>query len=44
MSIAAEIVQVQWGGSGRPLAASEGDIHVGAGHRHARLAAAPVTA
>ncbi len=44
VSIAAEIVQAQWGGSGRPLAATEGDIHVGAGHVHARTAATPVTA
>ena len=32
VSIAAEIVQQHWGGSGRPLAATEGDIHVGTGH------------
>jgi xanthine dehydrogenase accessory factor len=32
VSIAAEIVQNRWGGSGRPLAVTEGDIHVGTGH------------
>ena len=32
VSIAAEIVQNRWGGSGRPLAATTGDIHTGAGH------------
>jgi xanthine dehydrogenase accessory factor len=33
VSIAAEIVRDRWGGSGRPLAETSGDIHVGAGHR-----------
>ena len=32
VSIAAEIVQHRWGGSGRPLAVTSGDIHVGPGH------------
>jgi xanthine dehydrogenase accessory factor len=32
VSIAAEIVQARWGGSGRPLAVTDGDIHVGHGH------------
>jgi xanthine dehydrogenase accessory factor len=27
VSIAAELVQARWGGTGRPLSASEGDIH-----------------
>jgi xanthine dehydrogenase accessory factor len=34
VSIAAEIVQHQWGGSGRPLAQTEGAIHEGTGHAH----------
>ena len=42
VSIAAEIVQNHWGGSGRPLAATEGAIHVGTGHEDA-LVADPVT-
>ena len=33
VSIAAEIVQNRWGGSGRPLAATSGAIHVDAGHQ-----------
>ena len=44
VSIAAEIVQHHWGGSGRPLAATEGDIHVGHGHRPAGAAAPAVLA
>ena len=32
VSIAAEIVQHRWGGSGRPLADTAGDIHTGVGH------------
>jgi xanthine dehydrogenase accessory factor len=32
VSIAAEIVQNHWGGSGRPLARTEGAIHVDTGH------------
>lgn len=32
VSIAAEIVQNRWGGSGRPLAATDGAIHDGTGH------------
>jgi len=42
VSIAAEIVQNHWGGSGRPLAATDGAIHVGTGHEDA-LVADPVT-
>ena len=41
VSIAAEIVQQHWGGSGRPLAVTEGDIHVGAGHVPAAAPALP---
>ena len=33
VSIAAEIVQNRWGGSGRPLAATTGAIHVDTGHQ-----------
>jgi xanthine dehydrogenase accessory factor len=43
VSIAAEIVQQHWGGSGRPLAATEGTIHTGTGHEDA-LVADPVIA
>ena len=32
VSIAAEIVRDRWGGSGRPLGETEGDIHRGQGH------------
>ncbi len=32
VSIAAEIIQDRWGGSGRPLAATGGEIHRGTGH------------
>ncbi len=32
VSIAAEIVRDRWGGSGRPLAETEGAIHAGQGH------------
>ena len=32
VSIAAEIVRERWGGSGRPLGETEGDIHHGIGH------------
>ena len=32
MSIAAEIVKDRWGGSGRPLAETDGEIHSGTGH------------
>ena len=42
VSIAAEIVQNHWGGSGRPLAATQGAIHVGTGHEDA-VVADPVT-
>ena len=38
MSIAAEIVQQHWGGSGRPLAATSGTIHTGTGHEDAVVA------
>ena len=38
VSIAAEIVQQHWGGSGRPLAATEGTIHTGTGHEDAVVA------
>jgi xanthine dehydrogenase accessory factor len=38
VSIAAEIVQHHWGGSGRPLAATEGAIHTGTGHEDAVVA------
>ncbi len=38
VSIAAEIVQEHWGGSGRPLAATEGTIHTGTGHEDAVVA------
>jgi xanthine dehydrogenase accessory factor len=43
VSIAAEIVQNHWGGSGRPLAATEGAIHVHTGHEDVP-ATDPVTA
>jgi xanthine dehydrogenase accessory factor len=43
VSIAAEIVQQHWGGSGRPLAATDGTIHTGTGHEDA-LVADPVIA
>ncbi len=33
VSIAAELVQQRWGGTGRPLAQTDGDIHVDAGHQ-----------
>jgi len=39
VSIAAEIVQHHWGGSGRPLAVTDGEIH-----QHVRAAAPAVTA
>ena len=42
VSIAAEIVQNPWGGSGRPPAATQGAIHVGTGHEDA-VVADPVT-
>ena len=38
VSIAAEIVQQHWGGSGRPLAATSGTIHTGTGHEDATVA------
>jgi xanthine dehydrogenase accessory factor len=38
VSIAAEIVQQHWGGSGRPLAVTEGTIHTGTGHEDAVVA------
>ena len=38
VSIAAEIVQQHWGGSGRPLADTTGTIHTGTGHEDAALA------
>ena len=38
VSIAAEIVQNRWGGSGRPLAETSGTIHTGTGHEDARVA------
>jgi xanthine dehydrogenase accessory factor len=38
VSIAAEIVQNRWGGSGRPLTSTEDAIHVGTGHEHALVA------
>jgi xanthine dehydrogenase accessory factor len=38
VSVAAEIVQNRWGGSGRPLAATEGTIHRGTGHEDAVVA------
>jgi xanthine dehydrogenase accessory factor len=38
VSIAAEIVQQHWGGSGRPLAATQGTIHRGTGHEDAVVA------
>ncbi len=38
VSIAAEIVQQHWGGSGRPLAATSGTIHTGTGHEDAVVA------
>ncbi len=41
VSIAAEIVQHRWGGSGRPLAATEGEIHSGTGHAPAPADALP---
>jgi xanthine dehydrogenase accessory factor len=41
VSIAAEIVRVRWGGTGRPLAETTGDIHAGAGHRPGPKAAPP---
>jgi xanthine dehydrogenase accessory factor len=41
VSIAAEIVRARWGGTGRPLAETSGDIHVGAGHRPGPKAAPP---
>jgi xanthine dehydrogenase accessory factor len=39
VSIAAEIIQQRWGGSGRPLAATEGTIHAGTGHAGPRTSA-----
>lgn len=39
VSIAAEIVQHRWGGSGRPLAQTAGAIHDGTDHRHAEVRA-----
>jgi xanthine dehydrogenase accessory factor len=44
VSIAAEIVRARWGGSGRPLSETTGDIHVGAGHRPGPKAAPPTLA
>jgi xanthine dehydrogenase accessory factor len=44
VSIAAEIVRARWGGTGRPLAETSGDIHVGAGHRPGPKAAPPTRA
>jgi xanthine dehydrogenase accessory factor len=41
VSIAAEIVRARWGGTGRPLTETTGDIHVGAGHRPGPKAAPP---
>jgi xanthine dehydrogenase accessory factor len=38
VSIAAEIVQNHWGGSGRPLADTSGTIHTGTGHEDAVVA------
>ena len=38
VSIAAEIVQHHWGGSGRPLAATSGTIHTGTGHEDSVVA------
>jgi len=43
VSIAAEIVQHHWGGSGRPLGATEGTIHTGTGHEDAVVADPVVT-
>jgi len=41
VSIAAEIIQQRWGGSGRPLAATDGAIHTGTGHPAPVESAAP---
>ena len=43
MSIAAEIVALRWGGTGRPLTATDGPIHTDAARAEEPRTARPVT-